>query len=97
MDGAFGAVHVAVRFLQVKLSDQHTDFCMRSSPSAEQIVNCLCQQCEASLQFLQSMCQQKMFRERLLRNKVSEIELYYSLFKMKLNVRSSHLYCFLYF
>ncbi|XP_020541226.1 nodulin homeobox isoform X3 [Jatropha curcas] len=69
MDAAFGAVHVAIRFLQVKLSAQYTDFHMTSSPTAEQIVNYLCQQCEASLQFLQSLCQQKLFRERLLRNK----------------------------
>ncbi|KAJ9184038.1 hypothetical protein P3X46_007822 [Hevea brasiliensis] len=69
MDAAFGAVHVAIRFLQVKLSAQHTDFNMRSSPTAEQIVNYLCQQCEASIQFLQTLCQQKLFRERLLRNK----------------------------
>ncbi|XP_031250869.1 nodulin homeobox isoform X2 [Pistacia vera] len=60
MDAAFGAVHVIVMFLQMKLSDQLTD---------EQVVNYICQQCEASLQFLQSLCQQKNFRERLLRNK----------------------------
>nr|XP_034904630.1 nodulin homeobox isoform X2 [Populus alba] len=65
---AFGAVHVAIRFLQVKLSDQHTGLHVKS-PTAEQIVNYICQQCEASLQTLQSLCQQKMFRERLLRNK----------------------------
>lgn len=62
MDAAFGAVHVIVMFLQIKLSDQLTD---------EQVVNYICQQCEASLQFLQSLCQQKSFREHLLRNKVS--------------------------
>ncbi|XP_044503187.1 nodulin homeobox isoform X2 [Mangifera indica] len=60
MDAAFGAVHVIVMFLQIKLSDQLTD---------EQVVNYICQQCEASLQFLQSLCQQKSFREHLLRNK----------------------------
>ncbi|XP_011033643.1 PREDICTED: uncharacterized protein LOC105132061 isoform X1 [Populus euphratica] len=68
MDAAFGAVHVAIRFLQVKLSDQYTGLHAKS-PTAEQIVNYICQQCEASLQTLQSLCQQKMFRERLLRNK----------------------------
>lgn len=75
MDAAFRAVNVAIRFLQVKLSAQHTDFNMGSSPTAEQVVNYLCQQCEASLQFLQTLCQQKLFRERLLRNKVSDIKL----------------------
>ncbi|KAG8656856.1 nodulin homeobox isoform X2 [Manihot esculenta] len=69
MDAAFRAVNVAIRFLQVKLSAQHADFNMGSSPTAEQVVNYLCQQCEASLQFLQTLCQQKLFRERLLRNK----------------------------
>ncbi|KAG6787166.1 hypothetical protein POTOM_008799 [Populus tomentosa] len=68
MDAAFGAVHVAIRFLQVKLSDQYTGLHSKS-PTAEQIVNYICQQCEASLQILQSLCQQKVFRERLLRNK----------------------------
>lgn len=72
MDAAFGAVCAAIRFLEIKLSAQHTDFsfCTYSSLSPEQEVNYLCQQCEASLQFLQSLCQQKTFRERLLRNKV---------------------------
>ncbi|XP_050237431.1 nodulin homeobox-like isoform X1 [Mercurialis annua] len=69
MDAAFGAVHVAIRFLQVKLSAQSTEFHMRSRPAAEEIINYLCQQCEASIQFLQSLCQQRSFRERLLRNK----------------------------
>ncbi|GMY16535.1 nodulin homeobox-like isoform X2 [Fagus crenata] len=69
MDAAFGAVHVAIRFLDIKLSAQNPVSCMKSSLTAEQIVNYLCQQCEASLQFLQSLCQQKMFLERLLRNK----------------------------
>ncbi|KAJ6329202.1 hypothetical protein OIU77_010807 [Salix suchowensis] len=68
MDAAFGAVHVAIRFLQVMLSDQNTGLHV-NSPTAEQIVDYICQQCEASLQILQSLCQQKMFRERLLRNK----------------------------
>ena len=74
MDAAFGAVHVAIRFLDIKLSAQNPVSCMKSSLTAEQIVNYLCQQCEASLQFLQSLCQQKIFRERLLRNKVSQLE-----------------------
>ncbi|XP_024032046.1 nodulin homeobox [Morus notabilis] len=71
MDAAFGAVCAAIRFLEIKLSAQHSDFsfCKYSSLSPEQEVNYLCQQCEASLQFLQSLCQQKTFRERLLRNK----------------------------
>lgn len=70
MDAAFGAVSVAIKFFEIKLSTQHTDFGNKSSLTAEQMVNYLCQQCEASLQFLQSLCQQKLFRERLLSNKV---------------------------
>lgn len=68
MDAIFGAVHVSIMFLQIKLSEQHSDVCLHPH---EQVVNFICQQCEASLQFLQSLCQQKVFRERLLRNKVS--------------------------
>ncbi|CAN1848316.1 Nodulin homeobox [Linum perenne] len=70
MDAAFGAVHVAVRSLQVKLSAQITSSQMTSNPTVEQTVNYLCQQCEASIQFLHSLCQQKLFRERILRSKV---------------------------
>lgn len=73
MDAAFGALFAAIKVLEIKLSSQHTNFCTNSSLSAEQETNYLCQQCEASLQFLQSLCQQKMFRERLLRNKVSKL------------------------
>ncbi|XP_038682212.1 nodulin homeobox isoform X2 [Tripterygium wilfordii] len=69
MDVAFGAVHKAIRFLHIKLSGEDAEFCMRLSPIPERIVSYLCQQCEASLQLLQSLCQQKVFRERLLRNK----------------------------
>ncbi|XVE80563.1 hypothetical protein DITRI_Ditri14bG0150200 [Diplodiscus trichospermus] len=69
MDVACRAVHIVVRFLQNKLSAQHTDICARTSPTAESVISYLCQQCEASLQFLQLLCQQKPFRERLLRNK----------------------------
>ncbi|CAI0541962.1 unnamed protein product [Linum tenue] len=69
MDAAFGAVRVAVRSLQGKLSAQITSFQMTSNPTVEQTANFLCQQCEASVQFLHSLCQQKLFRERIFRNK----------------------------
>ncbi|CAI9297204.1 unnamed protein product [Lactuca saligna] len=62
---AFAAVHVDIQFLQVRLS-QFTDTGMRSNLAE---VNRLCQHCEASLQFLQSLCQQRFFRERLVKNK----------------------------
>ncbi|KAK9006103.1 hypothetical protein V6N11_035151 [Hibiscus sabdariffa] len=69
MDVACRAIHLVVRFLQKKLFAQHTDICAKLSPTTESTVNYLCQQCEASLQFLQLLCQQKPFRERLLKNK----------------------------
>ncbi|KAK8644053.1 hypothetical protein V6N13_013326 [Hibiscus sabdariffa] len=69
MDLACRAIHLVVRFLQNRLFAQHTDICAKPSPTTESMVNYLCQQCEASLQFLQLLCQQKPFRERLLKNK----------------------------
>lgn len=69
MDVACRAIHLVVRFLQNKLSVQHIEICVKSSSTTESMVNYLCQQCEASLQFLQLLCQQKPFRERILKNK----------------------------
>lgn len=73
MDVAFRAVCVMTRSLRTKLSPHSNDFCANVNLMAEQMVTYVCQQCEASLQFLHSLCQQKTFRERVLRNKVSEI------------------------
>ncbi|XP_030947565.1 uncharacterized protein LOC115971690 isoform X2 [Quercus lobata] len=42
MDAAFGAVLVAIRFLDIKLSAQYPVSCMKSNLTAEQIVNYLC-------------------------------------------------------
>lgn len=70
MDAAFGAVCVDIKLLQIRLSAQHTDSCSKSSPTADEILDHLCQHCEASLQFLLSLCQQKLFREHLVKNKV---------------------------
>ncbi|XP_061373197.1 nodulin homeobox-like isoform X2 [Gastrolobium bilobum] len=69
MDAAFGSVRLVVRCLEITLVACFKDFSMESNLSAEQVVYYLCQQCEASLQFLQSLCQQKLFKERLLKNK----------------------------
>lgn len=66
MPVAFSAIHIDIQFLQVKLSAQFTDTGVRSNLAE---VNRLCQHCEASLQFLQSLCQQRFFRERLVKNK----------------------------
>lgn len=69
LDAAFGAVRMSINILQNKLSEAENDFHSKSSLTAERVVNFCCQQCEASLQFLQSLCQNKSFRERILRNK----------------------------
>ncbi|XP_027345575.1 nodulin homeobox-like isoform X2 [Abrus precatorius] len=69
MDAAFGAVRMVVRCLEITLVACYKDFSMESNLAAEQVVYYLCQQCEASLQFIQSLCQQKLFKERLLKNK----------------------------
>lgn len=70
MDAAFGSVRMIVSFLENALVAYHEDISVESNLTAEQMVYYLCQQCEASLQFLQSLCQQFFFKERLLKNKV---------------------------
>ncbi|XP_071923799.1 nodulin homeobox-like isoform X3 [Coffea arabica] len=67
MDVAFAAVQLDIQFLHTRLSAENANF--HTSPNAEETLNHLCQQCEASIQFLMSCCQQKLFRERLVRNK----------------------------
>ncbi|XP_031100521.1 nodulin homeobox isoform X2 [Ipomoea triloba] len=69
MDAAFAALCADMKFLQSRLSVEHPDSFADSTSKAVEILNHLCQQCEASLQFIQSLCQQKVFRERLLKNK----------------------------
>ncbi|KAL0459601.1 UNVERIFIED_CONTAM: Nodulin homeobox [Sesamum latifolium] len=54
---------------ETKLSEEHADSSANISPTAEETLNHLCQQCDSSLQFLQSLCQQKMFRECIVKNK----------------------------
>ncbi|KAL8236255.1 hypothetical protein R6Q59_017336 [Mikania micrantha] len=64
--GSFAAVHTGIQFIQVRLSGQNANTDIQSNLAE---VNRLCQHCEASLQFLQSLCQQRFFRERLVKNK----------------------------
>ncbi|KAJ0758462.1 putative nodulin homeobox protein [Helianthus annuus] len=64
--GSFASVHRDIQFILVRLSGQNTNVSMQSNLAE---VNRLCQHCEASLQFLQSLCQQRLFRERLIKNK----------------------------
>ncbi|XP_074268821.1 nodulin homeobox isoform X1 [Silene latifolia] len=69
IDVAFGAVRRNFNFIQTNLSAD--DYTRYSNPSlaVERAVYFHCQQCEASLQFLQQMCQNKSFQERFLKNK----------------------------
>ncbi|KAJ0975652.1 hypothetical protein J5N97_017617 [Dioscorea zingiberensis] len=71
MDVAFDAVHVDIMLLHIMFSTLNNDIlCNKSNLHAsEGIIHYFCQQCEASLQFLLSLCQQKLFRDRLLKNK----------------------------
>lgn len=75
MEAAFAAVCIDVKFLQTKLSAQQDDSSASGSPTAEETLDHLCQQCDASLQFLQSLCQQKVFRECVVKNKVFLVDL----------------------
>ncbi|GAB2275101.1 hypothetical protein Dimus_009866 [Dionaea muscipula] len=68
MDVAFRAIQRNIHVLQRKLAKTNQG-CTHSSFDSIQTINYLCQQCEASLQFFQSLCQVKSFRERLFRNK----------------------------
>ncbi|XP_010430680.2 PREDICTED: nodulin homeobox-like isoform X2 [Camelina sativa] len=69
LDTAFGAVLGVVMSLKAKLMYQRTDSPKKLGPSSLGEVNFHCQQAEAALQFLHSLCQQKPFRERVAKNK----------------------------
>ncbi|KAM3326275.1 nodulin homeobox isoform X1 [Capsicum chacoense] len=69
MDAAFAAVTADIKILQRNLLADHAHSRQEYGLKAEETLNHLCQQCEASIQFLQSLCQQKSFRERLVKNK----------------------------
>ncbi|KAF1882658.1 hypothetical protein Lal_00002838 [Lupinus albus] len=69
IDAAIGSVRMVVRCLEITLVAYDKDFSMEPNLTVERVVYYLCQQCEASLQYLQSLCQQKLFKERLLKNK----------------------------
>uniref|UniRef100_A0ACD5UQH8 Uncharacterized protein n=1 Tax=Avena sativa TaxID=4498 RepID=A0ACD5UQH8_AVESA len=67
MDVAFDCLHEDMRLLSVRLST--LDSKAFGSPFDSQLNHFICQQCEASLQFLSLLCQQKLFRDRILKNK----------------------------
>ncbi|KAJ8543338.1 hypothetical protein K7X08_005861 [Anisodus acutangulus] len=69
MDAAFAVVTADIKILRRNLLADHAHSQQEYGLKAEETLNHLCQQCEASLQFLQSLCQQKLFRERLVKNK----------------------------
>ncbi|KAL8143114.1 LOW QUALITY PROTEIN: hypothetical protein V2J09_016146 [Rumex salicifolius] len=69
MDTSFRSVYRTICSLQNSLSSWQNDFFTNSSNVVEPSVTHHCLQCEASLQFLQSLCQQRPFRDRLLKNK----------------------------
>lgn len=68
MDVAFDSLHEDTRLLSVRLSTLGTK-AFPVGPFDSQLTYFICQQCEASLQFLLSLCQQKLFRDRILKNK----------------------------
>ncbi|XP_020576563.1 nodulin homeobox isoform X2 [Phalaenopsis equestris] len=71
MDVAFDSVQETFRLLRMKLSMlNHNVLCNSLSISiAERTASFIFQQCEVSLQYLLFLCQQKVFRDRLLKNK----------------------------
>ncbi|XP_062230975.1 nodulin homeobox isoform X2 [Phragmites australis] len=68
MDVAFDSLHEDVRLLSIRLSSMGLGF-FPADPLECRLVHFICQQCEASLQFLLLLCQQKLFRDRILKNK----------------------------
>ncbi|KAJ4876535.1 sequence-specific DNA binding [Raphanus sativus] len=68
IDAAFGAVHNVVRSLRAKLLHRQTDQTKKVGVNSVGAVNAHCQQAEASLQFLHSLCQHKLFRDRVAQN-----------------------------
>ncbi|KAL0730593.1 hypothetical protein Bca4012_026686 [Brassica carinata] len=70
IEAAFGAVHNVVRSLTAKLLYHRTDHLpKRLGANPLGGANFHCQQAEAALQFLHSLCQEKLFSERVAKNK----------------------------
>nr|VDD24228.1 unnamed protein product [Brassica oleracea] len=66
---AFGAVHNVVRSLEAKLLYRGSDHPKKLGASPLKSAKFHCQQAEAALQFLHSLCQEKLFSERVAKNK----------------------------
>jgi hypothetical protein len=69
MDVAFDSLHEDVRLLSFRLSSMSFGSIPIGSLECR-LAHFICQQCEASLQFLLLLCQQKLFGDRILKNKV---------------------------
>uniref|UniRef100_A0A1J3E6R1 Homeobox domain-containing protein n=1 Tax=Noccaea caerulescens TaxID=107243 RepID=A0A1J3E6R1_NOCCA len=69
INSAFGAVHNVVRTLRAKLLHQRTDLPKKLGASTLEAASVHCQQAEAALQFIHSLCQHKLFRDRVAKNK----------------------------
>ncbi|CAM6086571.1 unnamed protein product [Calypogeia fissa] len=68
MDAAFDVVRRDIGLLQSKLRTLHIKLASKKAtlPAAERVGEATAQQCEASLQVLQSLCQTQAFRDQLL-------------------------------
>ncbi|KAJ0243232.1 Nodulin homeobox [Hirschfeldia incana] len=69
IETAFGALHNVVRSLTAKLLYHRSDQPRRFGENPLGGANFHCQQAEAALQFLHSLCQEKQFSERVAKNK----------------------------
>ncbi|KAL0826482.1 hypothetical protein Bca101_050159 [Brassica carinata] len=69
IETAFGAVHNVVRSLEAKLLYRGSDHPKKLGASPLKSAKFHCQQAEAALQFLHSLCQEKLFSERVAKNK----------------------------
>lgn len=67
MDAAFSAILIDVEVLRIKISGGNPN---SSGSIGEESIQHLCVQCEVILTFLHSLCQQKNFRDRLVKHKV---------------------------
>ncbi|KAF5777954.1 putative nodulin homeobox protein [Helianthus annuus] len=63
---ALTAVRLTINLLQAKPTTQ----CINSRMQSNNEVYCLFHLCESSVQFIQSLCKQLLFRERLVEKKV---------------------------
>jgi hypothetical protein len=92
MDVAFDSLHEDVRQLSFRLSSMGLDT-FSVGPLECRLIHFICQQCEASLQFLLFLSQQKLFRDRILKNKVCLSELCFCYAIEKTRIMISVLLC----